>query len=439
MSRSSDPDGFPALITSSTGYQLWDIFLKLDSNMYPMKTYGDICFRIYGQMARHLLNVLQSIQLLFNVGIIIIGNGQGIYQINSNICYIACCIIWTACGMLIGQVRTLQKFGWIANLAIWLNIAVLILTMAVVTHTEPNYSASNNLYGIPYQDPNSNPPNATIPVKTFGGSPGEGYVSQPGFTTGVAGLMQAVYSYGGAMLFCEFMSEMRKPWDFWKALVAADAFIFIVYLFFGIYVYSFQGQYTINPANQGMGPKAAYTAGNIVSFISSVIAAALYGNIGIKVLYQNILKEMFGFPDLSVKAGKMIWVAVVPIYWALAFIVAAAIPNFQSLSGLIAAVCILQFTYTFPPLLAIGCAVKKDAMQEGEGFDPTTRQTIRHDNGMKRWIRGYMVKWHLNTFNLIFMLGALVTAGLGCYTSIEGLIEAFAAGRQTAFSCKGPL
>jgi len=63
-------------------------------------------------------------------------------------------------------------------------------------------------------------------------------------------LMQAVYSYGGAMLYCEFMSEMRRPWDFWKALVIAETFIYVVYLFFGVFVYSYQGQYTINPAQQ---------------------------------------------------------------------------------------------------------------------------------------------------------------------------------------------
>ena len=73
-----------------TGWQLWRMFLMLDSNQFPMKTYGDFAFRIYGTIARHLVNVLQSIQLIFNVGIIIIGNGQGIYQINSNICYIVC-------------------------------------------------------------------------------------------------------------------------------------------------------------------------------------------------------------------------------------------------------------------------------------------------------------------------------------------------------------
>jgi hypothetical protein len=71
-----------------TGWQLWRMFLMLDSNQYPMKTYGDFAFRIFGGFARHIVNILQSIQLVFNVGIIIIGNGQGIWQING-MCYIA--------------------------------------------------------------------------------------------------------------------------------------------------------------------------------------------------------------------------------------------------------------------------------------------------------------------------------------------------------------
>jgi amino acid permease len=76
--------------------------------------------------------------------------------------------------------------------------------------------------------------------------------------------MQAVFSYGGAMVYCEFMSEMRRPFDFWKALLVAEAFIFSVYIFFGVYVYSFQGQYVINPANQGMSMRGPLVAGNIL-------------------------------------------------------------------------------------------------------------------------------------------------------------------------------
>ena len=141
--------------------------------------------------------------------------------------------------------------------------------------------------------------------------------------------MQAVFSYGGAMVYCEFMSEMRRPFDFWKALLIAEAFIFSIYIFFCVYVYSFQGQYVINPANQGMSMHGPLVAGNILYLVTGLIAAALYGNIGIKVLYQACFKELLHLPDLGSKQGKWIWVFFVPIYWALAFLLAAAIPNFS--------------------------------------------------------------------------------------------------------------
>jgi hypothetical protein len=71
-------------------------------------------------------------------------------------------------------------------------------------------------------------------------------------------------------------------------------------------------------------------------------------------------------------------------------------------------------------------------MQDGEGWDPTTGQTIRHDNGFRR---GFCKQIFYNSWNLIFFLGSLVTAGLGCYSAIEGLVAAFAVGRQTSFRC----
>jgi hypothetical protein len=42
------------------------------------------------------------------------------------------------------------------------------------------------------------------------------------------------------------------------------------------------------------------------------------------------------------KKGHMIWVPLVVAYWALAFVVGSAIPQVQTITGLIAAVCILH-------------------------------------------------------------------------------------------------
>lgn len=271
------------------------------------------------------------------------------------------------------------------------------------------------------------------------------------------------------MLYCEFMAEMRRPHDFWKALLIAEAFIFGVYVFFGVYVYSYQGQYAVNPANQGVSVRGPLVAGNMLYLISGLIAAALYGNIGVKVLYQACFKELLHLPDLGSKKGKWIWAGFVPVYWALAFVLAAAIPNFSyvqmsskslksassfpqskshtnirlplsALSGFVAALCIMQFTYTFPPLLMLGFTIQRDAVTQGEGFDPATGRTTRSDAGARRWYRGFLAgRWYVKAFNLIVGVGALATAGLGMYSSIVGIVEAFQGGRNTAFSCKGPV
>jgi len=60
-------------------------------------------------------------------------------------------------------------------------------------------------------------------------------------------------------------------------------------------------------------PDAAYrfqTLGNAVSFISALIAALLYGNIGIKVFYSAVLRDVFKLPPLDHKRGKLLWVAI---------------------------------------------------------------------------------------------------------------------------------
>ncbi len=416
---------------NSGGFLLWKMFLALDSDKYPLKTYGDIAFRVYGSVIRHGINFLQVFQLLFNVGIIIISNGQSLSQmaakgpeLNQNgACFIVLCFVWAIAGMLLGQIRTLQRLGYLANLAVWLNVFVIIATMAIVAHTHPNYVAAGKAYMID-----------AGPLQTTVGPP-----AGVDFQGQIVGLMQAVYSYGGAMLFVEFMAEMKRPFDFWKGMICAQVFIYIVYMFFGLFVYSYQGQFTLIIAYQGISSYAWQTVANAFGLTSGLIAALLYGNVGIKVVYNNLLMELLKFPSLGTKAGKLAWIAVVPVYWSIAFIVASAIPQVNNLSGFIAALCILQFSYTFPPFLHVGFQIQKAAIQSGEGFDPATGQTIRHDRGMTRYIRGFKQDLLWNTFHVVYFLGSFTTAILGIYSAIKGMIDSYASGATSSFSCSSPV
>ena len=149
---------------------------------------------------------------------------------------------------------------------------------------------------------------------------------------------------------------------------------------------------------------------------------------------------MFKAPPLTTKAGKLVWVGLIPIYWSIAFVIAAGIPDFSGLTGIVAAVCILQFTYTFPPLLAIAYMIKKNSMLPDEGFEPSTGTFARKDSGLKRWVRGFFgTRWWMNVFNVLYMLGAFALAGLGSYGAIENLISAFKSGATNSFVCKSPL
>jgi hypothetical protein len=53
----------------------------------------------------------------------------------------------------------------------------------------------------------------------------------------------------------------------------------------GIFVYTFQGQYTLPLAYQGVSRYAWQTVGNALALVTGIIAAGLYSNIGIKVAY----------------------------------------------------------------------------------------------------------------------------------------------------------
>ena len=85
--------------------------------------------------------------------------------------------------------------------AVWLNLLIIFLSMGFIAHSAPNFVSAKLSFGV---DPG--------PVHTAA------FVSLPLFSK-VNGVMQMVFAYGGAMIFPEFMAEMRRPMDFWKAMV----------------------------------------------------------------------------------------------------------------------------------------------------------------------------------------------------------------------------
>ncbi|KAJ4424393.1 hypothetical protein N0V82_000913 [Gnomoniopsis sp. IMI 355080] len=423
------------------GFGLYTLFgIMAGVFEFPAKNYGDLAYRLYGKWFRWLVNFTQGLQLLLSVGNIIISNGQSISQVSKfRLCYSICCLIWALVGFGMGQIRTLARFTWLANWSVFINLLVMFISMGVFAHSEPNYDAAQaGSAGAATggssvaQLPNGSYP----PVVTYGTVP----PSDNGFIGSVVGLMQGVYAYAGAQLFIEFMAELQRPRDFLKVMWGSQFFIYAVYMIYGSYVYYFQGQYSNQISYQGISVYGWQTVCNMLAVITGIIAATLYGNIGIKVIYNNILVEWFSAPQLTTKTGKRIWAVTVPLFWSLAFILSAAIPDFFGLTSLTAALFFVQFTYTFPAALGLGYLVQKEAMRGETPFDPYTCEVHRQDSGIKRIMRGYFGRyWWACILLTIYTLGSLVVSGLGSYAAIESLISAFQTPQVNAFTCTSPL
>jgi hypothetical protein len=224
--------------------------------------------------------VFQALQLLLSVSVILVSNGEALSQASKfRLCYAVCVVVWAIAGFLFGQIRTLQKFGFLANFAIWINLLIMFITMGVAANSPPLYSAYAASAGYSV-NPALVKPNAAgqfPPVSHSAGLP-----DQSNFAASVNGLMNAVYAYSGTQIFLDFMAEMTQPRNFLKSMWGSQFFIYICYMLYGLFMYGFQGQYVQNPSYLGISPYAWSTVGNSLAMVTALIAAALYGNIGLK-------------------------------------------------------------------------------------------------------------------------------------------------------------
>ncbi|SPO23615.1 related to neutral amino acid permease [Ustilago trichophora] len=426
------------------GILLWKLFMQVDSARYPVKTYGDLGERIVGYPMRWTFNALQTLQLIINVGLICLTNGQALSQVisgapgNANLCFSVCVVIFALIGMAFAQVQTFRGLGFAASTAVYQNLIIVVVSMAAIIKYGPYIAGAQASYGTDY--PYNNQPVMTSAFVSYD-------ISQK-----INGLMNMVFAYGGAMIFPELMAEMRRPMDFWKGMISAQALICTVYLVYANVIYAYQGQYVLGQSYNGIDKYAFQTVCNMLAILSGTIAAALYGNVGLKVIYVNTVQSFMKGPALNTPRGRVIWACISVVYWALAFVIASSIPQVQTISGLIAAIAIMNFSYSFPFMLALIFYIRRDAMEGDVPFAPGyTGQKQDTWGQWSRWKRG-LFGGHYEILGvvipgilvkivlLIVTLGSYVLSVLGMYGSGTSIKETFASSAAaTSFGCAAPV
>ena len=156
-----------------------------------------------------------------------------------------------------------------------------------------------------------------------------------------------------------------------------------------------------------------------------------------KTVYLEVGQQLFGLPPISTRKGYYFWLGLGPLYWIIALVIAVSVPDFTAITNLIGGLLSINFTYSIPAIMFVAWAVQNAAALPGEAFDPYTGVTTRHDDGLKRYIRGVRKSWYYSIPATLFAVGGLASSGMGSWSAIESLIEIFGPGGtiQTSWGC----
>lgn len=237
-----------------------------------------------------------------------------------------CTVVWIGIAAATCWLLCLPRtFKWVAHVGIPATLSIVAAVLIV-------------LISLGVADPKGAPPGFEKEIVLFG---------NPGFKQGLKACLNVAYAFAGNVGFPSLFPEMRNPsQDFFKGLVILQLFSVPLYLIVGVGIYCMAGQYTTSPALGSAPVIPAKVAYGIV--VPAVLATGLvFGHTAVKYMYVVImrgLKSSNQMTDNSVKAWA-VWVGSGTAFWIAAFVLANAIPIFDSILSISSATFAAWFCF----------------------------------------------------------------------------------------------
>ncbi|KAI9926225.1 hypothetical protein MW887_004688 [Aspergillus wentii] len=174
-----------------------------------------------------------------------------------------------------------------------------------------------------------------------------------GFDTTLADAFNAVcnivFAFAAHACFFGFASELKDVKEFPKSLFMLQGIEICLYIAATVVLYYYAGADVASPALGSASPivrKVAYG----IALPTILIAGVVNGHVAAKYVYVRIFRNSDRMHKRDfVAVGS--WVGIGALLWIIAWVIAEAIPVFQNLLSLIAALFSSWFTYGIGPIL----------------------------------------------------------------------------------------
>ncbi|OSS46442.1 hypothetical protein B5807_08707 [Epicoccum nigrum] len=297
------------LLATYTGYVLGQY-----KAAYPrVHNLADALKVMWGPFGREFGGAAQTIFLIFVMGSHILTFTIAMNSITDNA---ACSIVWGVVGFVVLWIltlpRTLKKVSYL-SIGSFISIcgAVLITMIALGVDPKPNLRL----------------------VATY----------SPSFAPAFLAVTNIIFAFAGHVAFFSFISKLRDPGEFPKALFMLQATDITMYLVVAIVVYRYAGVEVASPA-LGSASRVVVKVAYGIALLTILLAGVIYGHVAAKYIYVRIFR---GTRHMGSRTWLAVgsWAGITLSLWVVAWIIAESIPNSDSLLGLISALFASWFTY----------------------------------------------------------------------------------------------
>jgi hypothetical protein len=298
------------LIATYTGFVYGQYKLR-----YPhIHSMADAGEQMLGSWGREVFGVAQLIFFLFVMASHILTFS---IMMNTITMHGSCTIVFGLIGTIICFLFTLpRKLGSVSYMSI---ASFLSITAAVMV----------TMIGVGIENPQASE------MELF---------ANPSLHNAILATLNIIFAYAGHVAYFGFISELKDPASYPKALILLQGVDTTMYLLVAVITYRYAGPSVASPALGSTGPllqKISYG----IAIPTIVIAGVINGHVAAKYIYVRMFRGTDVMAQNSFKSWGS-WVLIGFALWFISWLIAEAVPIFNDLLELISAMLATLCTFS---------------------------------------------------------------------------------------------
>ena len=163
------------------------------------------------------------------------------------------------------------------------------------------------------------------------------------FVTAFISITNPVFAYAGHFMFFILISEMKHPTHAMKAAWVLQTFATTFYVVFAVVLYVYVGESVASPAFSSL-PEKWQKAAYGIAIPNFLIAGSLYSHTAAKLMFVRFFRKSKHLYTNTV-LGWSVWIFLIFLMNAAAFVLAVGVPIFNYLIGIAASLFASWYTY----------------------------------------------------------------------------------------------